>query len=658
MSAASDSDVRRGILHVGRMVSRYRRDQGWSQQKLAEKLGYRDRNTITQLEQGRRLPSAEDLDALGRLLEIPDERWRVLSHPDYVQTVAFEEALSELLGKTLSLEMLDPISQGMLIQAVAHFVAPRGARMSLMQAHDHFNTLLTFYGERAVTQAFYRRFLGHSQFDSVAHFASRVHAFQQAAIRIYGSFRKAFKTLSVCDEVALNQALQALEPVPDTVYRARQPFSAIRQIPEGRLDDLGYISVERVRKENQERHLLSTLLLELAQWHEEQPHRALPVRKRHRIEALLRKFGSELQLEDTLFRPVDPDEIRREAQRLAPADQELVRIAQTQEQGQQNLAAYLTEPYMDLYIATSMRERADFISVNSFVQTIFGDPRIAPLHLRYFNPTQSWIADRVAKGLVEALMLRRATLTVYMAQKTDTFGKDSEASVALGQGKPVIVYVPRLYAPQQGISSDALMSSQVSETQLLERLQALGVEPETGVDRQGMVSELLKAQLAELDSAQLGAVILDHWADFDLYGEIKTLEPDLRHVASAYLDALTQPGPRPNWPELSEALRPALIDKLVQVALFFERRATTFKEIHPLALQVILSSGVLNGILVVRSAEDCTRMIYQLLTNSLETELKVEPDNYRLLEKHTGSTLRVISKNRLLTNAFWTQYFS
>ena len=65
------------------------------------------------------------------------------------------------------------------------------------------------------------------------------------------------------------------------------------------------------------------------------------------------------------------------------------------------------------------------------------------LNLRYFNPTQSWIDDRIAKGLVEALMLRRATVTIYMAQKTDTFGKDSEASVALGQGRPVIVYVPK-----------------------------------------------------------------------------------------------------------------------------------------------------------------------------------------------------------------------
>ncbi len=101
-----------------------------------------------------------------------------------------------------------------------------------------------------------------------------------------------------------------------------------------------------------------------------------------------------------------------------------------------------------------------------------------------------------------------------------------------------------------------------------------------------------------------------------------------------------------------------MIQQLVKVSLLFEKRAHTFKEVHPLALQVILSSGVLNGILVVRSAKACTRMIYELLTNTLNTELRVDEKNYRLIEKHSGSTLRVISRHRLLTNAFWTQYFS
>lgn len=189
-------------------------------------------------------------------------------------------------------------------------------------------------------------------------------------------------------------------------------------------------------------------------------------------------------------------------------------------------------------------------------------------------------------------------------------------------------------------------------------MQDLKLELDEDLDRQGMVGKILTAQLQKLAPQALAELVEQHWADFDLYGEIKELDPDSQIQARSWLDELTLRSRPTARPLLPENLRGVLIEKLVQAALFFERRAHTFKEVHPLALQVILSSGVLNGILVVRSAEACTRMLEQLLTNTLETELKVEPQNYRLIEKHTGSTLRVISKNRLLTNAFWTQYFA
>jgi hypothetical protein len=78
--------------------------------------------------------------------------------------------------------------------------------------------------------------------------------------------------------------------------------------------------------------------------------------------------------------------------------------------------------------------------------------------------------------------------------------------------------------------------------------------------------------------------------------------------------------------------------------------------VHPLALQVILSSGVLNGILVSRSVDSCADLIRSLIRNSLELELVVDDLNYRLVEKSTGSTVRVISQHQLLKNAFATFY--
>ena len=82
---------------------------------------------------------------------------------------------------------------------------------------------------------------------------------------------------------------------------------------------------------------------------------------------------------------------------------------------------------------------------------------------------------------------------------------------------------------------------------------------------------------------------------------------------------------------------------------------------HPLALQVILSSGVLNGILVARSVDSCASLIRALIRNELPLDLVAPgppPDdlNYRLVEKTTGSTVRVISQHLLLRNAFGTFY--
>ena len=99
---------------------------------------------------------------------------------------------------------------------------------------------------------------------------------------------------------------------------------------------------------------------------------------------------------------------------------------------------------MDVYVATSMREKADFWNVSRFVSELFDKPEIKELKHRYFDPTQAYCPHRIDKGLSEALMLKRARCAIYMAGESDTLGKDSELAATLAQGKPVVVYVPRL----------------------------------------------------------------------------------------------------------------------------------------------------------------------------------------------------------------------
>jgi hypothetical protein len=102
----------------------------------------------------------------------------------------------------------------------------------------------------------------------------------------------------------------------------------------------------------------------------------------------------------------------------------------------------------------------------------------------------------------------------------------------------------------------------------------------------------------------------------------------------------------------------AFAERIALVSLLYEERAQMFRESHPLALQVIVDSGVLNGILVVRSPKMCAQVMYRLITNTIETKVVVDNSNFRLVEVITGSTLRVVSKYNLLTYAFWTQYFA
>jgi hypothetical protein len=97
---------------------------------------------------------------------------------------------------------------------------------------------------------------------------------------------------------------------------------------------------------------------------------------------------------------------------------------------------------MDVYVATSMRTGLDFLEQRKFIHTLFEHPLIEPLNLRFFDPTISYVDDRITKGLIECLMIRRAKVTIYNASKEDSLGKDSELAATLAQGKPVIVYVP------------------------------------------------------------------------------------------------------------------------------------------------------------------------------------------------------------------------
>jgi hypothetical protein len=150
------------------------------------------------------------------------------------------------------------------------------------------------------------------------------------------------------------------------------------------------------------------------------------------VGAYLTGYLVERELRNRLTKdPDDAETLKLEANR-----KQVVELAKA------NQNAYLASDHLDVYVATSMREKHEFSAINSLTSNIFNDSAVRDLKLRWFDPTQAYCQDRIDKGLSEALMLRRASCTIYLAQESDTLGKDSELASTLAQGKPVVAYIP------------------------------------------------------------------------------------------------------------------------------------------------------------------------------------------------------------------------
>ncbi|HVS80645.1 MAG TPA: helix-turn-helix transcriptional regulator [Pyrinomonadaceae bacterium] len=640
---------------LAELVKAHREQKELSQEQLAAHCGVAtNRSAIAHLEQGLRIPKPDVLTTICRFLQIPPLFWEPFTNEDSRERLEFEEMLVELVGRPLTLNHLDGESLTSAEKQVQRLLS---VSVSQEQTYDLFNSVLVYYGVSAVSWSFFKRYLGPEAFSSLSSFEQKITLYQHDAVQLFSTLREAYRVLNSVPNVEL--ILAPLEPRSIDSYSERIEWDVSEEISDERLPDLGYISAARVRKEAAERQVLKTFLETLAKTAREQGRPDLTStneKTKRRMDSLLRKFNSSLHgLFSPLFAP-DADLLEREAARLAPkSDVELARMSETQHIAQRNLAQCLSADHMDVYVATSMRTDADFVSVNQFVRSLFEEDIVRPLKLRYFNPTQSWIDDRIGKGLVEALMLRRAAVTIYMAQKSDTFGKDSEASVALGQGRPVIVYVPKLVVENLDLDTEDLFRRTRAElvAMLKSEDESLAEDIDESIDDEALVSRVLTSRLQAASEEQLVVAAKSQWADFDLYGEAERIPSTGRAAYRTWLDKTVQ---GKNGDALTEPLRSQLISVLVATAVRFERRAQLFREIHPLALQIILSSGVLNGILVVRSVRQCAEVLNALIQNKLNLKLVKDERNYRLVEVGTQSTIRVISRHTLLRNAFEAQY--
>jgi hypothetical protein len=276
-------------------------------------------------------------------------------------------------------------------------------------------------------------------------------------------------------------------------------------------------------------------------------------------------------------------------------------MAECRRVGEANLNVYLCSDELDIYVATSMRDVEDFYFVGTAVKRLFSKPELAPLNLRYFDPTQSFCVSRIEKGLVESLMLRRAKCTVYCAQTTETLGKDSELAVTLAMGKPVVVYAPQI------------RGNEAEYRGLCQRAASLHASV-----FQCPAEDYYRTKLIERHAKALGRLL----------------------------------------PEIGQWSREQLEDKLVELDdALFERKAAVLRDAHPLGIQVDLNTGVANGVLVARTLTDCALLLRDILTNAMQFTTERDADGtLRLVERRTGCTFRLMVSDATLTNSFWNFY--
>jgi len=295
--------------------------------------------------------------------------------------------------------------------------------------------------------------------------------------------------------------------------------------------------------------------------------------------------------------------------------------------GRQNFDTYLTWDYLDVYVATSMRRPFEFQAVNQLCREVFGSTELQSIGVRYFDPTLNFHEDSIAKSLIEGLMLKRAKCTLYLAQESDTMGKDSELAATLAQGKPVIAYVPQVDDMPKRCKQ--LRGKTLDELMVLAKV----VEDSVGEEDSESFSKYAEemSRIAELaGSEELKGEIKEHAKEYD----------GLLGLVAKYEKA------------------------------FYDDRAKKLKYSHPLRFQMHLETGVANGVLVVRTPDQCKQLIYNLLTGGMEFDILSPEDrpeqelefglaqkyNYLLVERMTRSAYRVVTTDEKLTTSFWSLY--
>jgi hypothetical protein len=536
-----------------------------------------------------------------------------------------------------------PIVDDLQLEGVRAIYPQLNAATERQGRCDLLNRLLLTLGIKTVSPDFVETVFSGVDFGNPAQLAGAVDKFRTLCMLSYGSFRHGFRQFRQGKTVRhrWSEHFPSAEQVRllEEQWRARPAPVGLQRIQADQLFALGYLAGQHATAINEARQKLRALLEAAADSGATRFTDLLAQATQAGVDdfpSLLSKAGvpgaaplAHLDLplfaENASYTRI----LRQVAASCTTMSPEA--IQETRRIGNQNSRMYMAMHDLDVYVATSMREPLHFTSNSTFVHRLFYEGDLAAWNVRYFDPTQSFLGDRVQKGLLECLMIKRARLTVYNAQEEDTFGKDAEAGVTLAQGKPVIVFVARLFEHElRELYSAIDLGARADQEQFVDNLLAKGLL--AADDREALLvpsstKQHVVTKVIERHSPSRLASLPDEVISMEL---IRQGYDAAGHGGSPKAFAL-------------------------QKILKLERRALTFRDVHPLSLQTSPLDGVARGVIVTRSVEQTARVIQGLFLGTLEYEIRNDKENWLLVDKITGSPVRVVTKDALLTTAFWTE---
>ncbi|MDX6501376.1 MAG: hypothetical protein QOG23_4636 [Blastocatellia bacterium] len=508
---------------------------------------------------------------------------------------------------------------------------------------DLFNRLLLSLSIKTVSGSFFDIVFDGIDFSDDEAILQRVNAFRILCMLEYGNFRFGYKQLRR-DDALHKQKWASYFPSMEEAAERKSKFQC-RPAPEGlipiepfELFALGNLENQQLESINVARETLRRIFTEALKNGVDDFEGLKKVgvaRKISKLTSLVAKAGLprveelvDLQIANertyervltelqTSCRGIDNDGINR-----IRAD------------GIQNANFYMAMPDLNVYVATLMRAPLHFTTNWTFVNALFHSGQLSSWNLRYFDPTQTYLQSRIQMGFLERLMIKRTQLMVYRPQESDAFGKDSEAGVVLAQGKPVVAFVTRLFNRLPEMKS--LYAALDEATRTIHRDNFVVFLRDQGLLTNKQVESLLIEP--ERSKADVIETVMRAYA-----------QPVLKKIGSDHLDMeLIRHGYVPPDHDVLDFV----FDRIIKL----ERRALTFRDVHPLALQASPIDGVARGVIVTRTVHDTATVVGGLLSGTLTYDIIDDWENWILIDSVTQSPVRVVTKNPVLMAAFWSE---